>query len=138
MTLSIRESNWLLYLFTLRRAMPLFFAFVPSNFSWWVLPYFNFCILIEETYPDLFEGFMNVDFTVQQSKRKCSAIPIDQALEKKNNNNWNWWSYYIYKRETSRCQVKYQTWKKYSISNSLTNFTISQSTVNINYITNFH
>ena len=33
LTLSIRESNWLLYLFTLRRAMPLFFAFVPSNFS---------------------------------------------------------------------------------------------------------
>ena len=33
LTLSIRESNWLLYLFALRRAMPLFFAFVPSNFS---------------------------------------------------------------------------------------------------------
>ena len=30
---------------------------------------------------------MNGDFTVKQSKRKCSAIPVDQALEKEYNKN---------------------------------------------------
>ena len=35
LTLSFRESNWLLYLSALRRAMPLFFAFDRSNYSRW-------------------------------------------------------------------------------------------------------
>ena len=39
LTLSFRESNWLLYLSALRKAMPLFFAFDWSNYSWWALLY---------------------------------------------------------------------------------------------------
>ena len=48
---------------------------------------YNDCILLEKTFPDLFDGFMNGDFTVKQGKRKCSAIPVDQALEKEYNKN---------------------------------------------------
>ena len=44
-------------------------------------------ILLEEKFPDLFEGFMKSDFTVKLSKRKCSAIPVDQALEKEYTKN---------------------------------------------------
>ena len=68
--------------------MPLFFAFDRSNYSRWVPLYYNGCILLEETFPDLFDGFiMNGDFTFKQSKRKYSAIPVDQALEKEYNKN---------------------------------------------------
>ena len=87
LTLSFRESNWLLYLSALQRAIPLFFAFDRTNYSRWVLLYYKDCILLEEKFPDLFEGFMKGDFTVKLSKRKCSAIPIDQALEKEYNKN---------------------------------------------------
>ena len=67
--------------------MPLFFAFDRSNYFRWAPLYYNDSILLEETFPDLFDGFMNGDFTVKQSKRKCSAIPVDQALEKEYNKN---------------------------------------------------
>ena len=87
LTLSFRESNWLLYLSALRRSIQLFFAFDRTNYSRWVPLYYNDCILLEETFPDLFEGFMKGDFTVKLSKRKCSAIPVDQALEKEYNKN---------------------------------------------------
>ena len=87
LTLSFRESNWLLYLSALQRAIPLFFAFDRTNYSRWVPLYYNDCILLEEKFPDLFEGFMKGDFTVKLSKRKCSAIPVDQALEKEYNKN---------------------------------------------------
>ena len=87
LALSFRESNWLLYLSALRRAMPLFFAFDQRNYSRWAPLYYNDCILLEETFPDLFDGFMNGNFTVKQSKQKCSAIPVDQALEKEYNKN---------------------------------------------------
>ena len=87
LTLSFRESNWLLYLSVLRRAMPLFFSFDRTNCSRWVPLYYNDCILLEETFPDLFEGFMEGDFTVTQSKRKCSAILVDQAPEKEYKKN---------------------------------------------------
>ena len=40
LTLSFRESNWLLYLSALRRAMPLFFAFDWTNYSRWVQLYY--------------------------------------------------------------------------------------------------
>ena len=84
LTLSYRESNWLLYLSALGRAVPLLFAFDRSNCSRWVSLYYNHCILFEETFPDLFERFINGDFTVKQ---KCSAIHFDQALEKEYNKN---------------------------------------------------
>ena len=87
LTLSFRESNSLLYLSALRRSVPLSFAFDRTNYSRWVPLYYNNCILLEETFSDLFEGFMKGDFTVKLSKRKCSAIPVDQALEKEYNKN---------------------------------------------------
>ena len=87
LTLSFRESNWLLHLSALPRAMPLFFTFDRSNFSRWVLLYYNDCIILDETFPGIFERFMNGDFTAQQGKRKWSVIPVDQALEKKYNKN---------------------------------------------------
>ena len=46
LTLSFRESNWLLYLSALRRSIPLFFAFDRTNYSRWVLLYYNDCILL--------------------------------------------------------------------------------------------
>ena len=63
LTLSFRESNWLLYLSALQRAIPLFFAFDRTNYSRWVPLYYNDCILLEEKFPDLFEGFMKGDFS---------------------------------------------------------------------------
>ena len=65
--------------------MSLFSAFDRSKYSRWAPLYYNDCILLEETLPDLFEGLMNGDSTVKQSKRKFSAAPVDQALEKEYN-----------------------------------------------------
>ena len=85
LTLLLRESNWLLYLSALRRAIPLFLAFDRNNYSRWTLLYCNSFIFLEEKYPDLFDDFMKGDFTVKQSKQKCSSFPDNQALEKKYN-----------------------------------------------------
>ena len=52
LTLSFRESNWLLYLSALRRAIPLFFAFDRTNCSRCVPLYYIDCLLLDETFPD--------------------------------------------------------------------------------------
>ena len=82
LTNSFRERNWTLHLCAVRKAIPLFFAFDRVNYSRWMPLYFDDCLKLRETFPLIHEQFLNGDFTVQHSRRPCSAIPIDQALEK--------------------------------------------------------
>ena len=140
LTLSFRESNWLLYLSALRSAMPLFFAFDQSKYSRWAPLYYNDCILLEERFPDLFDGFMNGDFTDKQRKQKCSAIPVDQALEKDITKMQKEKVVLLDLQERKKLQPSgiLSNMKKCSISNSLTIFAIYQLTVNIHYIMNIH
>ena len=82
--------------------MPSFSTFEQGNYSCLTPFYYNDFFNLNETFPDLFEGFMNGDFIVKQSKRKSNMnIRISSNTE------------------------------KYSISISFTIFVIHQSTVNI-------
>ena len=55
----------LIYLSALWRAMALFLVFDWTNYSHWVKLYYSDCVLLEETFPNLFKGFMEGDFTVK-------------------------------------------------------------------------
>ena len=85
LTLSFREGDWNLHLSAIRRALPLFFSFDRINYSRWTPLYFEDCIKLEEMFPLLYEEFMQGNFNVRHTERKCSAVPIDQALEKEYN-----------------------------------------------------
>ena len=66
---------------------------------------------------------MNGGFTVKQRIRKCSAIPVDQALEKEYNKNAKE-SSGINRFTREKKEVVAKSMKKCSTSNSLTIFAI--------------
>ena len=82
LTLSFREGEWSLHLSAIRRAIPLFFSFDRTNYCRWTPLYFDDCIKLENTFPALYENFMSGNFNVRHTQRKCSAVPMDQRLEK--------------------------------------------------------
>ena len=82
LTNSFRERNWDLHLMAVRKAIPLFFAFDRVNYSRWIPLYFDDCLKLPEKYPLIYSQFKEGNFTVQHTKRPCSAVPVDQALEK--------------------------------------------------------
>lgn len=83
--MSFREGNWTLHLSAIRRAIPLFFTFDRRNYSRWTPLYFNDCLKLQETFPAIYEDVMKGNFSVRHTSRKCSVVPIDQALEKEYN-----------------------------------------------------
>ena len=82
---SHREGDWFLHLSAIRRSLPLSFAFDRVNYKRWLPIYFDDCLKLEEKFPLIYKSFKEGDFVVKLTKRKASAIPIDQALESKYN-----------------------------------------------------
>ena len=85
LTRSFREANWNLHLSSIRRAMPLFFAFGRTNYCRWVPLYYEDCLNLETKFPLLHESFKEGDFVVHHTLRRGSGVPMDQALEKEYN-----------------------------------------------------
>ena len=44
--------------------------------------YYEDCLALPKHFPKMYQSFLNGDFVVRHSSRKCSAVPLDQALEK--------------------------------------------------------
>ena len=82
-TQSLREGNWLLYLSAIRRALPLFFA--HTNYSHWTPLFYEDCVKLPNTYPELQSEFIEGRFVVRHTGRSGSGVPMDQALEKEYN-----------------------------------------------------
>ena len=83
LTRSHREGNWPLHLSAVKRALPLLFAFDRTNYKRWLPLYFEDCLSLPERYPSIHENFLQGEFVVKLTKRKGSAVPVDQALESK-------------------------------------------------------
>ena len=58
------------------------FAFDRTNYKRWLPVYFEDCLSLESNFPKIYERFLDGGFVVTMSKRRCSGIPMDQALEK--------------------------------------------------------
>ena len=85
LTRSHREGNWPLHLSAVQCALPLSFAFDRTNCKRWLPLYFEDCLSLPERYPSIHENFLQGEFVVKLTKRKGSAVPVDQALESKYN-----------------------------------------------------
>ena len=69
------EGAWNLHVSVVRRALALFFAFNRSHYSRWYPLYFEDCLGLKSTYPDIFHCFIKKGFLVAQIFRKGSRIP---------------------------------------------------------------
>ena len=85
MTRSFREGNWELYLQAIRKAIPLFFNCNRTHYSRWYPIFFEDCLNLKTTHPELYQSFCAGDFVVQHTNRRSSGMPMDQALEKEYN-----------------------------------------------------
>ena len=86
LTVSHRNGDWLLHLLAFERAIKLFFAFDRTNYSRWAPLYLQDCLKLEQTFPLIYEEFMEKgSLVVTHTHRKSSAVPMDQALEKEYN-----------------------------------------------------
>lgn len=81
---SIRESNFPLYISTLSKLVPWFFALDHSNYSRWVPVHLRDMMSICQTLPQTYYKLKTGGFTVQKSARVFSAMAIDQAHEQNN------------------------------------------------------
>ena len=86
-TLSFRESNCLLYLSALLRAVPLFLAFDWNNYSRWVPCTTMIVFFLKKHFQIYLKDLWKTISQLNRVNEKCSAIPVDQALEKKYNKN---------------------------------------------------
>ena len=81
-----RNGEWLLHISAVEGAIKLFLAFDRTNFSRWVPLYLQDCLKLEQEFPLIYGEFMEKgSFVVRHTHQKCSAVPIDQALEKEYN-----------------------------------------------------
>ena len=101
LTRSFREADWNLHLSAVRRSLPLFFAFGRTNYCRWTPLYYEDCINLENKFPLLQTAFLKGDFVVHQTLRKCSAVPIDQALEMASERSW--WGYWLHTEKRKCC-----------------------------------
>ena len=81
---SLREANFSMYLDALTEMVPLFFALNHTNYARWIPVHLRDMAELANKHPDVFTEFSNGHFTVQKTKRMCSAIPLDQAHEQNN------------------------------------------------------
>ena len=82
LTHSFQQADWKAYLSSLRRLIPLFFAFGRINYCRWTPIHYEKCLNLENLHPKLFEPFNQGDFVLNHTSRRGSSVPLDQALEK--------------------------------------------------------
>ena len=59
------------------------FAFFDHiSYKRWLPIYYEDCLALPKRFPKMYQSFLNRDFVVRHFSRKCSAVPMDQALKK--------------------------------------------------------
>ena len=81
---SLREGNFELYLESLSALIPYFFANNNVNYARWLPVHLQDMRNLEKDHPEIAHEFRKGNFVVRKSKRKYSAIAIDQAHEQNN------------------------------------------------------
>ena len=85
LTRSHREGDWEMHLSAVQRALPLVFAFDRTNYKRWLPLYFEDSLALPAKFPLIHGDFLEGGFVAKLSKRKGSAVPMDQALESQYN-----------------------------------------------------
>ena len=81
---ALRESNFELYLVSLKSLMKWFFALDHYNYArWQSVHLFNF-LSLQNILPDIYQNFKDGHFSFQKSNREFSSIALDQ-VHKQNN-----------------------------------------------------
>ena len=81
---SVREGNFMLYIDSLSKLVPWFFALDHINNARWVPVHLRDMVTLESKHPSVFTEFLAGNFTVKKTTRAFSAISIDQAHEQNN------------------------------------------------------
>lgn len=76
-----REGKWELHMSAFQRALPLFFSFGKINYARWGSVYYEDCLNLEESHPNVFESFLRGGFVVQIGEKTFSSVGMDQGLE---------------------------------------------------------
>lgn len=75
--ISLRESDFDLYVEILCKLIPWFFALDHVNYARWASVHVRDMISLEHMHPEVAEDFRKGGFTVSKSQRPFSAIAID-------------------------------------------------------------
>eukprot|EP00112_Aurelia_sp_Birch-Aquarium-sp1_P007906 Seg1863.1 transcript_id=Seg1863.1/GoldUCD/mRNA.D3Y31 product="hypothetical protein" protein_id=Seg1863.1/GoldUCD/D3Y31 len=81
---SLREGNFQLYIDTLCRMGPWFFAMDKVNYSRWLPVHLRDMLCLSEQHPDVYRNFLDGKFVVHNSEKRFSGISIDHAHEQNN------------------------------------------------------
>ena len=83
-TRSVRESNFQLYLESLIKLIPWFFALDRTHYARWASVHIRDMLELSTKHPAVYDQFMKGNFTVKKTTSKFSAMAIDQAHEQNN------------------------------------------------------
>ena len=81
---SIREGNFKLYINSLTKIVPCFFALDHHHYARWLPVHIRDIITLEKPCPAVAREFQNGNFVVKKSLRAFSKIPLDHAHEQNN------------------------------------------------------
>ena len=78
---SFRDTDWHLHLSFVSGTIDLCFSFDRISYKRWLPIYYEDCLALPKRFLKMYQSFLNSDSIVRRSSRKCSAVPMDQALE---------------------------------------------------------
>ena len=81
---SIRDATFLLYVDSLTKIVPWFFALDHTNYARWIPIHLRDTVSLDIKHPDVFAQFLAGNFAVKMTTRAFSVIAIDQAHEQNN------------------------------------------------------
>ena len=81
---SIRQANFSLFVDSIAKMLPWFFALNHHNYACWLSVHLLDMRALPQTAPDVARRFDDGFFTVNKSSKRFSAIAIDQAHEQHN------------------------------------------------------
>ena len=123
---SFWDTDWHLHLSFVSRTIDLSFSFDRISYKRWLPIYSEDCLALPKRFLKMYQSFLNRDSIVRHSSRKCSAVPMDLALEKAYNKP----------AKSSACIIGF-TGRKQSIETSWTPFVkwmrMTSITCNMNF-----
>lgn len=81
---SIRSGNFPMYLDSIRKILPWFFALDHVNYARWLSIHLKDLVNLMNNHPQLLKHFENGQFVARKSNRKFSGMALDQAHEQMN------------------------------------------------------
>ena len=83
-TRALRESNFELYVASLKSLMKWFFALDHYNYACWLSVHLFDLLSLENNLPDIYQNFKDGHFSFQKSNPEFSSIALDQVHEQNN------------------------------------------------------